>query len=237
MPDKERKPLGIKAYGHIPHLPGSRMGPTEAKIGDGQARILLEKARDKHDRIIVTEKLDGSNVAVARKDGQIIALSRAGYLASSSPYVHHHRFAEWVETNKSRLDGIIDEGERLCGEWLSLAHGTRYDLPHEPIVFFDFFSGGKRIPHCELKALCIVADLITPRILSDGPPFALDAALRSIETSGHGAIDPVEGAVWRVERKGIFDFIAKYVRPEKVDGLYMQDSKYDESKYIWNTYK
>jgi len=30
------------------------------------------------------------------------------------------------------------------------------------------------------------------------------------------AIDPIEGLVYRVERKGKVDFLAKWVRPDKV---------------------
>ena len=48
------------------------------------------------------------------------------------------------------------------------------------------------------------------------------AILEKLEPSGHGAIDGVEGAVWRVERKGVVDFLGKYVRPDKVDGKYLE---------------
>jgi len=40
------KPLNQKAYGSIPHLPGSRLGPGDYSIGEGQARIATEKLRD-----------------------------------------------------------------------------------------------------------------------------------------------------------------------------------------------
>jgi len=85
-PGKTEKPMGRKAYGHICHLPGSRMGPGDHKLNEGQARILTEKARHRHDLIIVQEKLDGSNVAVARVNGVLIPLIRAGYPAISSKY-------------------------------------------------------------------------------------------------------------------------------------------------------
>ena len=48
---------------------------------EGQKAIACEKLRDKHDRIIVQEKLDGSNVGIAKIDGNIMALTRAGYMA------------------------------------------------------------------------------------------------------------------------------------------------------------
>ena len=48
--DKGYKPLGGKAYGSIPHLIGSRVGPGDHHCHEGQARIATEKVRDKHDR-------------------------------------------------------------------------------------------------------------------------------------------------------------------------------------------
>jgi hypothetical protein len=53
------KPLGQKAYGSIPHLPGSRLGEGDHHVSEGQAIIATKKARDKNDLIIVQEKLDG----------------------------------------------------------------------------------------------------------------------------------------------------------------------------------
>ena len=56
MADFPSKPLGIKNYGHIRHLPGSRMGPGDHHCDNGQARIATEALRDRHDLVIVLEK-------------------------------------------------------------------------------------------------------------------------------------------------------------------------------------
>ena len=42
----------------------------------------------------------------------------------------------------------------------------------------------------------------------------------------------VEGAIWRVERKNKVDFLCKYVRPEKKDGIYLPEISGKEA--IWN---
>ena len=89
----------MKNYGHIAHLPGSRMGPGDHSCELGQARIATFKARDRHDHIIVQEKLDGTNVGVARLDGVLYPLVRAGYVADTSPFEQHWRFAQWVYAN------------------------------------------------------------------------------------------------------------------------------------------
>ena len=227
------KPLGHKSYGTIPHLSGSRLGPSDRKAEAGQERIATKQARDWRDLVIVQEKLDGSNCAVAKHDGQILALTRAGYEAHTSPYEQHHRFADYVRQRKSRFDAALAEGERLAGEWLALAHGTRYDLPHEPFVVFDIMrEGHRRATYLEVFERCIRADLTMPRLIHLGQPMSIKNVLKYLEPSGHGALDPVEGAVWRVERDGRVDFLVKYVRPGKVDGKFLPEVSGEAA--VWN---
>lgn len=226
------KPLGQKAYGSIPHLPGSRLGPGDHHCSPGQAVIACEKPRDKHDVIIVQEKLDGSNVAVAKVDGRVIALTRAGYKALSSPHLQHHHFDKWVNKNYSRFDSLLSEGERVCGEWLAMAHGTRYNLPHEPFVPFDIMVKTTRAIYSEFVERISLYQFTLPRLLNRGKSYSIDMAMHAIKVSGHGAIDPVEGAIWRVERNGEVDFLVKYVRHDKEDGKYFSETTGKDA--VWN---
>lgn len=230
---KTTKPLGIKNYGHIPHLPGSRMGPGDHKCSEGQARIATEKVRDKHDRIFVQEKLDGSNVGVALLNGTILPLGRAGYPAISSPHVMHRHFANWVYENEERFRAVLREGERVVGEWLMQAHGTRYELKHEPFVAIDLMVGTTRTPWLETDARLTPGQFVTPATVWSVSPITIERVMEILNNGGyHGALDPVEGAVWRVERhiqvshgsverKWVVDFLVKYVRPDKEDGFYL----------------
>jgi len=221
---KPVKPLGRKAYGSIPHLPGSRLGSGDHACHAGQDVICQMRARDKNDRIIVTEKLDGSNVAIAKINGEIIALGRAGYPADTSPFEQHHHFAWWVDASKGRWSAMLTEGEAAHGEWLAMAHGTIYDLPHEPFVVFDITRNGVRATFDELQSRCLFYSVTTPHVISDGPPTSIENALDALGDHGfHGAQEPVEGAVWRVERHGKFDFLAKYVRHDKQDGKHIPE--------------
>lgn len=216
------KPLGIKNYGSIGHLPNSRMGSGDHSVHEGQARICCENSRDKHDIIIVQEKLDGSNVGIAKVSGKILALVRAGYLANTSPFEQHHKFSEWVEKNANRFDSVLNEGERIAGEWLLQAHGTRYDLQHEPFVAFDIMRGTKRVVYDELYSR-LNDKFVLPHLISKGAPMAVCDAMAMLGEYGkHGALDKVEGVVYRVERKGEVDFLAKYVRHDKADGIYLE---------------
>jgi hypothetical protein len=226
------KPLKQKAYGSIPHLPGSRLGPSDHHCHEGQANIATLKKRDRHDLIIVQEKLDGSCCAVAKIEDKIIALGRAGYLASSSQYPVHLVFDAWVKENEERFYNLLFEGERAVGEFLAMAVGTKYNLPHEPFVVFDIMKGTERMIVDHLEARVGSCGFTMPKIISYGEPLSIQEMLKHIQTSGHGAIDPVEGAVWRIERKGYVDFLTKYVRHDKEDGKYFPERTNGET--IWN---
>lgn len=227
------KPLGIKAYGSIPHLPGSRLGPGDHHCHEGQAKIATEKARDKHDVVIVQEKLDGSCCAVANVGGKIIALGRAGYAAITSEYPVHHKFAQYVKDNEDRFLWLLQEGERVVGEYLGMAVGTKYKLHHEPFVPFDIMRGNYRMPFWKFDQLVTLYDFPTPSLVNYGLPISIKDAMALLGQGAHGAIDPVEGLIYRIERKGEVDFLTKYVRHDKEDGKYFPEK--NNGVTTWNT--
>ncbi len=212
------------------------MGPGDHKCHVGQEKIACKQKRDTHDRIIVQEKLDGSNVGVARIEDILYPLTRAGYIANTSPYKQHHIFYNWVFENSERFMAVLNNGERLCGEWLYQAHGTKYELIHEPFVAFDIMKKGhRRMPFDEVMNR-VSQFFITPHVISDGDPISIESAMKRLGFHGfHGAAEQVEGAVWRVERNVLndktrgniagrhyeVDFLVKFVRPDKEDGKYI----------------
>lgn len=242
-----KKPLNRKCYGHISHLRGSRTSPGDhiCNMGD-QIRATVE-VKDKHDRIVVLEKIDGSNVGVAKLHNICIPLIRAGYLAISSQYLHHKLFARWVYKNIERFDGLLNEGERVCGEWMAMAHGTRYKLYHEPFVIFDIMTEDSRICFDTLQKRSKEYDFINPHVLHIGGSLSIEEAMKRLGTYGfHGALDPAEGCVWRIERneltnrydtsskrEWIVEALVKYVRLDKEDGKYFMKREEDA---IWNWY-
>lgn len=237
---KAIKPLGGTAYGSIPHLNGSRRGPADHGVNQGQHDICTRKARDKHDRIIVTEKLDGTNVAVAKIGGKIIPLIRAGYPAESSPREMHKLFHAWAMDREATFQGLLCEGERVCGEWIAQAHGTRYWVGcdgrragnTDPFIPFDLMLGNIRVPHDEYQCR-IYPHFATASVIHVGSPIDIETAMRLAEDqNSHMAIDPIEGLVYRVERFGHVDFLAKFVRSDKVDGKYLPEK--NDGREIWN---
>jgi hypothetical protein len=227
------KPIGRKAYGSIGHLTCSRMGPGDHKVQPGMERICTIKPRDRHDRIIVQEKLDGSCCAVALKDGVLHPLGRAGWPAVSSPYLQHRLFHDWVRTHEDQFRAVLTEGERIVGEWLAQAHSTIYKLWHQPFVPFDIMVGDQRHNY-DIFVDRLQDDFWTLPMLLGTVPMLPDNALAVAQMANHhSAIDPIEGVVYRVERHGKVDFLAKYVRPDKQDGIYLPEISGQEPVWNW----
>ncbi len=223
-----KKPLNFKNYGSIPHLSTSKLGSGDHFIEQGQERILTEKVRDKNDTVIVTEKYDGSNVGVAKKDGKIIALTRSGYLANTSPYKQHHWFAKWVDMHKHYFNYFLQNGERIVGELLVKTHSIQYVIDSiTPIVFFDWFdSNNKRKPFYFLEG----TNLPLPRVLHKGTSIdtgTVSILLRRNRDKRFISLYP-EGAVYRVEREFKCDFLAKWVNHDFVAGVHLDDNS------MWN---
>lgn len=222
--------LGHKAYGSIPHLPSSRTGPSDRHIDEPSARRLTAGCAS-GERVLVREKLDGTCVAVACHEGEIVALGRQGDLASKSRNVGRQAFARWVDAHRTRFAALLQPGERFVGEWLALVHSTHYDLPHEPFVVFDLMRGRERALDEELRARA--QGLTLPTLLHVGSACSVAQAMTKLGTHGHhGAREEAEGAVWRLENRSRVLVLAKFVRASKEDGLYLPDHTGEPP--IWN---
>lgn len=225
----------MKNYGSIGHLPGSRLGEGDHKLCDGQAKILIDTARDHKDLIIVQEKLDGANVGILKDGDRFIGLTRKGHRAMDSKLEQFRLFQKFIENNSHRFD-FLEEGERVVGEWLAMAHGTRYKLDF-PFVAFDIMRNDERETYINFRSR-IGLKLPVAHLLHIGCPISIKKIekLISKESEGtygyHGALEPVEGAVWRCEREGKVDFLAKYVRSFKEDGKYFTEN-HDELTWNW----
>jgi RNA ligase len=242
------KPLGGRAYGSIPHLSSSRMGPGDHGCSPGEERWCTV-APQKGDRVVVLEKLDGACVSVANVDGEIVALVRAGHRAETAPYRHLQLFGAWARERAVAFTTALMPGERIVGEWLLQAHGTRYDSHgRSPFVAFDLITSTETrhsgrtqrlaraaYRHVQLRARVI--GVPAAHVVSDGPAISTVEAYRRLTASGngfHGAIDPVEGCVWRIERGSEAVFLAKWVRSDKRDGSYLPEIAGGEPVWNWD---
>lgn len=223
------KPLLKKGYGSIGHLPDSKLGVGDHCISPKQANIVTKQVRDKHDIIIVTEKLDGTCVGVLKREGILIPINRAGYKCVQAPHLHHRLFHNWVMEHQDDF-AFLTEGQRVMGEWLALCHTIRYDLSSfdSPFFAFDLFTADNERMAYHDFCLTVAEHLNLPISLSDNKPLSTKEAIEFLnKNSTLISIDKPEGAVWRLERKGKVQFVAKYVRPDFEPGKYLKDDKWN----------
>ncbi|MCI0334594.1 MAG: hypothetical protein L0228_15360, partial [Planctomycetes bacterium] len=107
----------------------------------------------------------------------------------------------------------------------------------DPFVAFDLMVEAARLPFAEFNER-IDDNFPTPHLLNVGMPTPVEDAMRRVqEQNKHGAIDPIEGVVYRVERKDTVDFLAKYVRPDKRDGIYLPEISGQPAVWNWKAWE
>jgi hypothetical protein len=140
--------------------------------------------------------------------------------------MHHHIFADWVSQHSERFFEVLTVGERLVGEWLALAHGTRYNPAKycgwEPFVAFDIFTTENKQLNYKQFEQRINFKFHLPPLVSYGQPCSIKTAQELLPNSGYGG-EHVEGYMWRVERKGAMDFMCKWVNPDFEPGCLLSD--------------
>lgn len=72
----------------------------------------------------------------------------------------------------------------MVGEWLMLAHGTRYQLKHEPFVAFDLMARNDRARYDELTDRVRNGDFVVPTVIHRGEPLSIEAAMKALDTYG-----------------------------------------------------
>jgi hypothetical protein len=117
---------------------------------------------------------------------------------------------------------VVQPGERLVGEWMAQAHGTRYSLNgRDPFVAFDIMHTAKRLPFNTFRDRAFDRFALPDTMQGPADPVAAMGRLYD-----YGADQP-EGVVYRVESAKGVDFLAKWVRPDKIDGGLLDQN-------IWN---
>lgn len=199
-------------YPSIQHLQGSKLIDDRYKMLDmREQEYLTVKTRNKSDIVIVTEKVDGCNVGVIRNGDNLIAVSRKGYNVTTSPFAFIREFDEFVQARKERFMSLLNDGERVCGEWMVKTHTLRYKMKHEPFICFDLISDSYRDRYSNAKSRLEINGFTTAGLVHYGTAIPVNVALEMADDGFHGVLDGIEGVVYRYESKDGFICSGKYV--------------------------
>lgn len=204
-----------KNFGSISHLPGSKMIDIQDKLlGKQETEWMTDRRKNRAtDIVIVTEKVDGMNAGVLKKDGLLYPIMRYGYDVRTSNVAWIRGFARFVEDRQERFWNLLNDGERICGEWILKTHTLRYDLKHEPFVAFDIIdSNNNRDPYVKFIYRAKQYDFTTAGLVHIGEAMPSSMAIQLIGEGYHHVVgDRPEGVVYRYESNGRFICCGKFV--------------------------
>lgn len=109
------------------------------------------------DEFVITEKLDGSNLCIFKKEGKIYFAQRNNIFESSelNKDVAYKGLIGWVEENLSTLEESLNEGSVLCGEWIGMG---KLSYPYLTSKFY-MFAKANITEDFELKNIYYKRDL------------------------------------------------------------------------------
>lgn len=230
-----------RSFGHISHLPGSKMRDDDTLLGENEINLLIGRRKDPLDRVIITEKIDGMNASVLREGDKLWPLSRKGYDVRSNPNPWIRIFANYVEDNYNRFMNLLNDGERVCGEWMIKTHTVKYDLKTEPFILFDLINGINRSLYSDFHYRVHQYHFPTTGLVHIGESIDPITALQILKEGYHGAEDYPEGIVYKYESyKNGFICSGKYVSHPNVgnDEFFraIDDNAYNTLKRKWKMY-
>lgn len=206
-----------RSFGHISHLPGSKMiNDQDHLLGKAEIGYLTVQSRDPRDIVIVTEKIDGMNSSVLRKDDKLYPLMRKGYDVRTSNIPWIKAFADYVEDNGRSFMSILDNGERACGEWMIKTHTLSYNI-RDPFIMFDIIAGNYHFSYFDFCNR-IRGKFPHTGIVHIGKPIPVDLAMSLLGSGFHGVEDgEPEGVVYRYENyTNGFECYGKFVANKKL---------------------
>lgn len=92
---------------------------------------------------VITEKLDGSNCAFFKKDGELYVATRNNILNLRQDQEHFKKMLYkgmqgWIEEHIDVLEAGIHEGSAICGEWIGMG---KINYSHLDKRFYMFAKG------------------------------------------------------------------------------------------------
>lgn len=210
-----------KNFGHISHLTGSKLIDDEDKLLSLQEQYKYTVCkRNKNDQVIITEKLDGMNAGVIKKNGLLYPLNRKGYDSRTMEVIPElvllsQEWAKWVDEHYELYDSLLNEGERFVFENCIIQHTLKYKFKCDPVFLLTkYTSDNKRLNYKTITNIAITNNIQQPPLLNIGIAIPPQQIIEQYPKGVAGVRDRIEGIVYNYEHNGEFESYAKFVSNE-----------------------
>lgn len=233
-----------KNYGSIKHLMGSKMRDIyDIQLDSRIQKFFLENLQfPDRDEVIITEKVDGSNVGVVKKNDKLYPITRKGYDVRDLHDKNGNKvlfllyFAKYVEDNQDKFYSLLRNGERCVCEWMIRTHTIPYILDSEPLFLLDIVNceTKKRESYDNLKQRAYKNGFNIPPEIFRSTEGTNTLSLNELQTKIKYSLvnktktQDIEGFVWRYQRDGKFYNSAKFVNG------FIQPIHREINENVWN---
>ncbi|MBU5690254.1 MAG: RNA ligase family protein [Candidatus Aenigmatarchaeota archaeon] len=168
--------------------------------------------------VVLTEKLDGSNVSISFSPGLEIT-----HRGNHTEGYEFSLLKSWCAANMDKLRQELNE-KTIFGEWLYLRHTIPYKyLPHY-LILFDVFDHNRGFLSYE-QVVKIASNLNLPHapILYEGIFPGFEFLKNLLERKSEFGDEKIEGVYGRVQENGLTVFRFKFVNPEFIQKVDQSD--------------
>lgn len=241
LPEIKNEKIIPRNFGKIHHLFHSEMcSDDDVRVNMEMQTMFTLKKRKFSDVVIVTEKLDGSNMGIVKLNGVLYPINKSGYdcrnmgIRKSELQLLGESWATWLDVNYDFYDSIIGEGERLVYENCAIQHSLPYKFKKEPMFLLaKYTSDNKKVSYIELTKFAKQHNIQMPTLLSYGPAIQpeliISQYLSDIKSYRGGSF---EGVVYNYEIDDRHETCAKMVCSDFVNKASNLD-KFNKFKGSW----
>lgn len=226
----ERESRLLPEFPSTPHLPFQpNTGRGDCVASEEEARIVFSAPR-----LTIEEKADGAFLAMTLVEDEVLIRSRdhilrKGYKARTEA---KRQFAPAWNHAHERRDALRRLHKRagtpvaVCGEWLIMTHGTRYEpsfVKRNPFVAFDLYDpeAARYLDPLYARDLLTEAGFLVPILLDRFACSYEHLAELARGPSPWSTLDPREGIYLKVSDGEYVTHRFKMVRPGFVPGRYL----------------
>ena len=151
-------------YPRTPHIEGSRKQVGDEDMDCIPFAIIAGK------RLVIEEKMDGSQAGISFDGGNLRLQSRGHFLIGGPREAQFSLFKSWAWSMEAQLREILGHRYVMYGEWLWIKHTVFYNnLPYY-FMEFDIYDSetGTWLSTGRRRVMLEGSDIVSVKVLADG---------------------------------------------------------------------
>ncbi|KAJ5888818.1 ATP dependent DNA ligase [Penicillium taxi] len=158
-------------------------------------------------QVIVTEKVDGANVALSLDSSRRILTQNRSHYVNSGTHIQFKKLGLWVDNHREELDSLLGADETfierfvLFGEWMAAVHSVHYSHLPDLFIAFDLYDrvAQKFVSRKELEWRLKGTKIPLTPVIHEGDILSEEEMLRLIQTQSSFADGRLEGIYVKIE--------------------------------------